>query len=217
MTDQKRYFVAWSGGLDSTAMMLRLLKAGHHVVSCYVEVENNEAKTKRERFAIDRMRPWFLNTFPEQYTDFGEIGKIKLARGAGENMSMAYSFLLTPFLCGSHNDGEIIALGYVMGDDAISYLPEIEALYKAFNPFSSHQIQVEFPLKQAHKKELAHELAREGLLNAVTWCESWKEDDNCGRCVPCKISALHNIRPVPEMDEDLCCETIDNDTQTQST
>ncbi len=53
----RRALVAWSGGLDSTYLVWRCLRAGIDVTAAYFEIANNENKVKRERAALDRLEP----------------------------------------------------------------------------------------------------------------------------------------------------------------
>lgn len=53
----RRALVAWSGGLDSTYLVWRCLRAGIDVTAAYFEIVNNESKVKRERAALDRLEP----------------------------------------------------------------------------------------------------------------------------------------------------------------
>jgi len=51
--------VLWSGGLDSTYLVQKLLEEGRPVQAFYVEIKNNVEKTERERAAIEGMLPFF--------------------------------------------------------------------------------------------------------------------------------------------------------------
>lgn len=60
-----KVFAFWTGGMDSTAMILRLLAEGHEVHAGYVEIMNNPEKTKRERAAIQKILPIIKERYPE--------------------------------------------------------------------------------------------------------------------------------------------------------
>ena len=53
-------FIPWSGGADSTYLiLLKTLQEGHTVYSGYFELQNNKEKVKRELTAINKMLPFF--------------------------------------------------------------------------------------------------------------------------------------------------------------
>ena len=53
-------FCLWSGGLDSTFMIDKLLKEGNTVVVGYIEILNNPRQMERERNARKIMTKKFL-------------------------------------------------------------------------------------------------------------------------------------------------------------
>lgn len=58
-----RYLVLWTGGLDSTSLVLKLLQDGHHVTAAYIEIENNDTKTERELHAISEISKYLNMKF----------------------------------------------------------------------------------------------------------------------------------------------------------
>ena len=110
-----------------------------------------------------------------------------------------------------------IAIGYVMNDDAISYIPDMEKIYMAYKPLSGIKRwpKLVFPLKSTHKGNMIKELPDE-MVNIVTFCEGNHLTDNCGECIPCKRWKRleeDGIVPIPlrrfssnEIDEEECEE-----------
>ena len=57
------YFVLFSGGLDSTFLVWKLLKAGHKITTFYVSILNNDIKTKIEKAHRTLLLEKFKNEF----------------------------------------------------------------------------------------------------------------------------------------------------------
>ena len=59
MGEVKRVGVLFSGGLDSTYLVWKNLKEGNTVVPIYLEIANNEDKSKLEKNRIELLRKVF--------------------------------------------------------------------------------------------------------------------------------------------------------------
>jgi tRNA U34 2-thiouridine synthase MnmA/TrmU len=68
----KKYFVSWSGGLDSTFLIYKLLSEGYSVCSSYVKIGNNEEKTTRELNSIKNIIPLFKDEFKNKFSYYGD-------------------------------------------------------------------------------------------------------------------------------------------------
>jgi hypothetical protein len=93
-----------------------------------------------------------------------------------------------------------VALGYVMNDDAISYLKELQGLFKAFQHLCVEKYpKIVFPLSKIKKNDFYLNLYSD-LLDKVVWCENPNQKSNgefqhCGRCIPCEHSPIaRNIK-----------------------
>jgi 7-cyano-7-deazaguanine synthase in queuosine biosynthesis len=178
--------VAWSGGLDSTALIDYLLKRGDSVSSIYVELPNNGEKVKREQQAIDNMMP-YLNHYA-----FRHLGITSIQPYGGSILSLKQPVLwLTGLIYALTTDYDCVSMGYVMGDCAVSYLSEIRAIWDSFAGLTSYKLPpLTFPLIKDEKIELWNKLPDE-LKKHVTWCECYdKVIAPCGTCHPCK-RAIH--------------------------
>ena len=74
----KKVFVFWSGGLDSTYLVQWLLEQNYHVITGYIEICNNDIKTKMELAAINKMYDIFNDKYPNKLKNLGVLQKIDL-------------------------------------------------------------------------------------------------------------------------------------------
>lgn len=193
-------FVLWSGGADSTYLIYKSLQDGYEVTAGYAEIMNNTDKTKMELAAIELMLPFF-NAFPD-FRYVGPAAKTSLEHhpSSGVVFWQLPTWLFTlQFMRGDYDE---LAIGYVMNDDAISYLNEIEAWYKAGRPFSKceeeRDAKLVFPLSKFKKDEGLRGLP-ENIKSLTVWCESPEFDEGtqkwlaCRRCHTC--TAQKDYRP----------------------
>lgn len=185
-----KIFAFWTGGMDSTAMILRLLAAGHEVHAGYVEIMNNPEKTKRERAAIQNLLPKIQERYPE-FVLVERVAKTECSVGPVHYPSFKQlpSFVFAAVQYAGGYDQ--IALGYVMNDDEISFLSEIRELFEtSFRLTIQSDIKIPeiiFPMTKTSKHEIHNDLGE--LFEFVTWCEEENLPEghrNCGECTPCR-------------------------------
>lgn len=184
-TTKRRVLLLWSGGLDSTALMLRYLQAGWAVDALPVVFKNSYAKNEREQTARDGMFKEYFSKYdvtvlssPE--VSFPEIGNIPFTQ-----LTVWVNAAIMSLRIGHHDE---VAISYVMNDDAISFLADIQALWKAHKPFFAYAgvlPPLKFPLSKARKQDLYSEMPPT-IFQHVTWCESAFGADFCGLCGPCR-------------------------------
>jgi hypothetical protein len=184
----KKYSVLWSGGLDSTFMIEYLLSLDYQVDAYYVELMNNEQKTRNELVAIDKLQqiPSFQNPL---FKFHGTIykGLIKVSSRHNPTLPQSQVFLEGLALASPAEKGRRAAMGYVMNDCAISYIPEIKKYWKAKSEmFIDGLAPLKFPLMHDPKDGILMAISDEAKP-LVHWCEN--EDtvypEICGTCNPC--------------------------------
>lgn len=210
----KLTFVLWSGGLDSTYMIQKLLDGDKEkkVVSGYVEVLNNHDKTKAEQRARDAMIPIFNKKYGDRFFDFGTIHKAMFCVHNHWSPLVQMPIWFNALIGSVPYDVGEICIGYVMNDCAISYLNDLQALAKCFSKRISKKPfpPIRFPLSKDLKEEIAYNIDSE-LKPHVVWCEMpiivyEKEPEHkegfvydgpkiesitpCGNCIPCKHSPI---------------------------
>jgi 7-cyano-7-deazaguanine synthase in queuosine biosynthesis len=191
----KNVLLGWSGGLDSTRLILHYRSLGWNIDAIYCILKNNPEKTERElaaRKAImeqyfhDWVKPAFNLRHGHTSIDLGAVWR-------APSFSQVVPWLLTLFMNVAEDHDEV-ALGYICGDDAISYLDEIKAVWNSFNGISKFQLPpLVFPLMKKTKPEIYWEIP-EGIRGLTTWCESANKEDNCGECIPCRKMLFYELR-----------------------
>ncbi len=184
-TERKRVLIAWSGGLDSTYLVQKRLEEGWGVDALPITLLNNEAKNHREFAARTKM----VESHFYQY-DFRLLKSplFEFEYGSYVTFTQPPVWLmgLLSALGPQHTE---VSLGYVMNDDAIAYLDELQAAWKALGALAYAPGEIlpnlTFPLKKFKKTEIWNGLRPE-LRKHVTWCELSYNDRPCDRCTPCK-------------------------------
>lgn len=194
----KKVAVLFSGGLDSTYLVWKNLKDGNEVKPVYIEIQNNEAKTILEKNRIELLYKEFENDFN---TNERKICRINYAVSAGVHAyGESLYFKQIPiwifgmvFLQSLAVDE--IQVGYVANDDAISYLNDIQKIYKSYQSICEPMIELKFPITKMKKWQMARELPKK-YLNLTITCENptiigsknekFVEYEPCCECDPCK-------------------------------
>lgn len=184
-------FVLWSGGLDSTYLIVRLLESGHQVHTGYVEIQNNAKKTKAEVKALKKLVPKLHRLFPHS---FNYYGKIYAAHNHIHEPGLKFRqvpYFIHALLATPRTDYR--ALGYVAGDSAIKLLEDIRAAYNAYAPLYNGSFpKLCFPIKNISKQQIIEHMSNKyaSFLKDCWWCENPPENltrrQNCRMCKPCR-------------------------------
>ena len=191
----KNVLIPFSGGLDSTYLVWKNLKEGNHVTVTYFEIKNNNTKVLLEHAHRDHL----IRTFSREFSDKIKRSYFKYKITA-ESIENDYGLIQVPIwmlgaFMASNDKYDEIQMGYVMNDDALGYLKEIEELFNAYQPFSCKALpKMTFPIIKKQKEEMINELPPQ-YLNFVYSCENPHIIDEtnkeiiysyCDNCVPCK-------------------------------
>lgn len=186
-----KILMLWSGGLDSTYLLTKLLADGNEVTPLYVHLIS--PKADREMAAVDKMWNILKTQYPRQLND--------VIIHQGPNITINYNpilaqppiWLFGAMMYQSHFDEVHIA--YVMGDCAISFLDEIQSVWQSFSwMFPHHFAKLQFPLTKIDKLQEWRHL-NDDIRNLITWCEGTQTADNCGECVPCRKMKFYQLFP----------------------
>jgi len=192
----KRVLVLFSGGLDSTYLIWKNLKDGNIVTPVYIEIKNNETKSILEKNRIELLYKEFKKEFKESILR-DIIYAVNVSVSAYEDslyFKQVPIWLFGMMFLQSTNVDEI-QIGYVSNDDAISYLSDIQKIYKSYQVICEPMKPLKFPLTKMKKYQMAKELP-EQYLKLIISCENAKiigskdaefiEYEPCCECVPCK-------------------------------
>lgn len=148
--------IFWSGGVDSTYLMLWLLCHGYYVNAYWVEITGNHAKNDKEKEARKKIVDVIKKEYPELYRNLSYFSKPAVSidnQGSSKTIiQQAPIWLLaTQLINNSHND---FVMGYVSGDDALTWIDAIKGVVKSYNKMthSSNRVNIHFPMSQLKKK-----------------------------------------------------------------
>jgi 7-cyano-7-deazaguanine synthase in queuosine biosynthesis len=196
-----RIFCLWSGGLDSTYLIQHLLDKGHSVSAAHVKIKNNTEQMKREQQARTKIAEIFNDRYKGKFDYYGEAYQFDITLiNQKVPLKQAFVWLMAYLSLPNHSYSSIeqMAIGYVMNDDAISYLDELKACWASFNILADDKVELVFPIMKKKKQDCWNELSYE-IRELCTWCEGSQEKDHCGECHSCKRFALD----LPYVFEDL--------------
>lgn len=186
----KSVFVLWSGGVDGTYLILRLLHAGFRVSAAYIEIRNNKRKTLMEKQALRTLSEQISTLFPKTFGFHGTIYRAsnRSANPTGIKYKQVPYFMHALFIA-PHTTYR--ALAYVKGDSAIKNLENIRALYNAYKLISYGDFpELIFPLRQIDKKTILSEMKTyyPSILDNCVWCERPRGNlfIPCQGCTPCR-------------------------------
>lgn len=187
----------WSGGLDSTYLLIRLLDAGYKVETLYVEIPENEPKVAREKGAIEKL----LKILRNKYYYF-EHHTVTIPAVPGAMLAQPLAFLYGGFLTSCQRDHfAYFASSYVLNDDALSFINDIQKTWKSFEwNYEGKLPRLIFPLMKMPKSIIWFEMKKflADDIALLTWCEGADKEDHCGHCRPCNRMAEF-IEQLPEL------------------
>lgn len=193
MKIKKRVAVLFSGGLDSTYLIYKNLKEGNYVYPIRVEIVNNVAKSLIEKQRVNLLRDLFNVEFNNRIDDVNHIFSIDVTGRFGGLVFKQLPIWLNALLYSDLTKYDEIHLGYVMNDDAISYIDDIKKLFNS-TKFLMHEnkCKLVFPLTKYDKWTIKDSLP-ENYRQYVFSCE----DPQISTGINIKINVgenKHNIR-----------------------
>lgn len=180
------YLVPWSGGLDSTFLIYKLLNEGHVVDALYTNL-NGMCQDDRQLKAVTELTEIFKENYPNNFKLLVNTEPANTSLRSDRFLLDQVIFHVFNIMRNVQQYHQAVAMGYVVGDCAISYLPEIRRIYNSYKgiAFSNNLPTLTFPLMKTTKNMIVRDIPQI-YKNKVTWCENFEEDDNCGKCTSCK-------------------------------
>ena len=158
MGKSKKVGVLFSGGLDSTYLIWKNLKEGNTVVPFYFEIENNGKKPMLEKNRIELLRNEFNEEFDGKVEYINYTLKIQVIESSSTLHFKQIPIWILGLLFGQDKGLSEIQIGYVMNDDAVSYLDDIKKIYESYSVISDELISITFPLYKYKKWQMLEEL-----------------------------------------------------------
>jgi len=185
----KKVLILSSGGLDSTYLVYENLKKGNLVRTLYTTVQNNGHKPESEKKSLELQKEYFLKNFPNQLETYYNNVEILISYPQDNLILKQIPLWIMSMLYYCEGVDEI-QVGYVMNDDAISFLEDIKGIYKSYEfLFDNKCPELIFPLTKTKKEEIINKIPQE-LINTIVFCEAplygGEKYKPCGGCAVCK-------------------------------
>ena len=187
----KRPLILWSGGFDSTALVIDKLHDGD-VDVMYVNLNNNERAQHFEAKAIKKLKRIIADAnlpgkiLNEHYFGYDNIVVTKQVFAQPALWLQAATFIVNP----EHHSE--VALAYVKGDDIWHYTTELKNAYKALLELTCNDADVvplRFPFEWCTKAgildSLQHFVYYKQVMKTIRYCEG-HERKPCGVCTSCQ-------------------------------
>lgn len=189
----------WSGGLDSTMLLLGLLDAGVEEVRTIAFTGGQLPNPEHEKFARETIRD-ILGEAGYKVTH-REVELPPIRDGHWPN-SFAYAqhtmwMQMLPMVVSEHTD--VVLMGYISTDGFIPFIEDMKKHWIAgnYNYAGNSFPELHFPIKKLHKYHvidslltLAEKLKVTRIRDFVTFCHQTFKAGNfilrCGECSNCK-------------------------------
>lgn len=217
----KAPLLLFSGGVDSTARLLALVRDNQHTDVVAIDAQVAERKcdleTKARANILSFLRSRYLNCKVMSYGRYGwgvASPPIELRGMIGQNFQFRQVLpWITGALMAVTDNTAHVEVAYVRGDDVSAYLPAVAEAFRLLSMvIVGREVRLYFPLALNSKGSLYTYLHGEPLyapikgrrqqtLLDLTWvCELPTQDNApCGTCVPCvrerDVRRLEKLKP----------------------
>lgn len=145
--------IAWSGGLDSTCILLKALDNQYFVDICIIDLKEAD-QYKTDKVLQKKLLPLIKSKYKQQITS---VTKHKLNIYSVGSVAMSQPIIwmsLIPFL----SDAPIFEFGYIRGDDFWHVRSELELIFinaiKLIRADYSNEFKVKFPIEWYTKHDI---------------------------------------------------------------
>ncbi|AUR97812.1 hypothetical protein NVP1244A_110 [Vibrio phage 1.244.A._10N.261.54.C3] len=175
--------ILWSGGLDSNVLLLLAIEANCKIRLVTVasqQLPNSEA----EEWNRDVVYREIQRMYPD--ADMRRVETKSPDMLGGYHLAQLQMWLIAMM---SIHPTDTILVGYVMGDEAVSFIPDIENLWTALLFNRQYDVKLAFPLVKAHKEEMQVYVRERGLTYLNMYCErpNWSGSGKTGHPVACGV------------------------------
>lgn len=197
--EQPRALVSWSGGRDSTLLLIHLLSETDKPVRA-VTIETDQiaaagiqrvvmTSLKKELEAKYREFSW--ETIRIQYEPHAGV----FAKAFGQCLTWLTTLSLYTFL------DEDLYIGYVRGDDVWHIRTEMFELYNTITKIGEKNGKLILPLEWADKTSIFTTLRDLGYLDKTWFCQDAGLRP-CGECASCRTDKMYRMM-LPPVDENV--------------
>jgi 7-cyano-7-deazaguanine synthase in queuosine biosynthesis len=179
---QENKVVVWSGGFDSTALVLDLLEKGNNIYTISTRLLNNEGQQYSEYVARQTIRQALEIKFP---------GKLRCGTDTEirQEVGVIEYGLVQPILWAANmvmaSPHEEVYLGYVKGDDFWHHKSDFEEVVSRMAKIMHRKIKINCPYEWSTKEDLLDIYNKHPeILEYISTCErygNWRYCD-CHKC-----------------------------------
>ncbi|QZI90337.1 hypothetical protein MYOV003v1_p0013 [Vibrio phage 207E48.1] len=194
--------ILWSGGLDSNVLLLLAIEANCDIRLVTVssqQLPNSEAEEWNRGVVYRELQ----RLYPDAQMRRTEVKSPDML--GGYHLAQLQMWVIAMM---SIKPTNTFLVGYVMGDEAVSFIPDIENLWGALAFNRKYDVKLAFPLVKAHKEEMQEYVRERGLTYLNMYCENphWSGLGQTGHPVACGVcpSCLRatNLKRVMYMHDD---------------
>ena len=179
--------VNFSGGVDSTLMVLELLENGENLILHHCILKTPTNRFEPETIACNNIIRKLKESYEFQYIEtVVDVRSFKQTMDSLLVMQMAGTIAATLKL-------KDIYFGLNKDDDGPSY----DYVSLANSMYSAPQVAVHFPLRSRTKKEVIDDLKKfSGYFELCFWCRNPNKEtgEQCGTCPACQLIKRSRIK-----------------------
>lgn len=185
--------VLWSGGLDSTAILLYYLKEKEPFETAYITLENNKAKAKQEKKARKKILKALEHHYGVKITDREiKISSVSFRHDPVMAQPLVWMFGLLQLI---HSKVDGVAMGYVKEDCFWHIKHNFTRAWWHLRVIMDNNFDclpnIVYPFEWYTKKDLIDQFYSNDIgkyvFDMIWVCEDVTDDKKqCGKCEPCK-------------------------------
>lgn len=196
--ESKRVLVPWSGGADSTVVILAALEAKHRVWYASFDCKQPHTQQKAEAQARETMIPLIKKRYGEDANFYPAESRLEIDIRYTDSPATQMPAWFMHALCMVANKNreyifDEVHMGYVLGDDSAMSMPHLkiafEHMCRALYNIDRDPPKLMFPMCRMRKGGILESLKAFGLHQHVWVCELPQLYDDgwraCGQCVSC--------------------------------
>lgn len=183
---QKRILIPWSGGVDSTVLVLHAVRDGHLVYYAHLKCDQPKNAYQVEAERLPALRQAIVEKVQARKAKREEPGIVQEPIRRYSEAELNFSSTKMPYkqmpawfihlmtMIGK-DDYDEVQLGYLLNDDAARATTDLAKawhyLAKAIYGFDFKVPALTFPVLHHRKHELIAELKHWEIMDLVWWCE----------------------------------------------
>ena len=180
--------VTWSGGYDSTLVLLKeLLLYGH--AECWTF---NFCGYSKSKFTMEEKARSNFKKYAKQIGWKINHETIKIGSSFVPSGFMPQQYMWINLLLAYGREETVFLLGFHKSDDFFKYKHNYERIIKHTNVCTGKKVGINLPLEYMEKWEIIKEIRENNIEKYVWTCEDVEKNESCGNCVPCRSLRMCN-------------------------